>query len=451
MTGTQASLFSTPSLVLAVVGVASVFFAAWVNTVDVALSRMSLAYADELEREGKKGATKLVSAVEKHKKTAANMVAVRATFQTLGYVSLALAIAVLVARLGVPWWAVFLITLAGTGAAQLLSVGLSMNLLSGSRYVSVALVGAPLADRILSLWAVPIPSGARKPRTSSPSERNPEARLLVIENLRELVDQVESEGVDTLPEEDRKLIRSVFQLGTTRVGEIMVPRGEMVTIGSGDTLEDALRLFVHSGFSRVPVVGKNLDDITGVLYLKDVVKRVVEVESAKDMPVSTIARAAAFIPEMKLADNELRDMQETNNHIALVVDEYGGIAGLVTAEDVIEELVGDMMDEHDRKGGMPVQVREGTWQVPTSMAIDDLAELLDCRIDEDEIYSVGGLLTKATGTVLLPGVSATVGDLHLEAADSVGRRRKVLSVLVTKVQTPVEEQVADTSREKNGE
>ncbi len=426
-------VLSTPALPLIFAGVFTIFLAAWLTTVDAAISRMSLSYALELKKDGRRGAPSLVAAVKARGAAPANLLAVRSTVQTLGFVSFILGLAVLVARLGWPWWAVFVATLAGAWLVQLAALGASISLLAGSRYVSVALSGSKVAAWAFSLKPLPrLPS--RREAQAGGEVDSAESRLKVVENLRELVDQVETlGGVDALPEEDREMIRSVFQLGSTRVGELMVPRGEMVTIKAGEDAEEALRLFVTSGYSRIPVVGKNLDDIVGVLYLKDVVGRGVQEGKIEGATAGALARNAAFIPEMKLADVELRDMQAGNNHIALVVDEYGGIAGLVTAEDILEELVGELVDEHDRKGSTPVEVSEGTWQVPTSMAIDDLAELLDCEIDEDDIYSVGGLLSKATGKVLIPGATADVDCVRLTAGDSVGRRRKVLTVFATKL------------------
>lgn len=426
----QAPIYAAPAVLLTVGGVLTIFVAAWLNTVDTAISRMSLSYAGELEKEGRRGARSLVRAVEGRRQTPTNLLAVRSTIQILGFVSLSLGLAVLVARLGFPWWAVFLATLAGSWTIQLIVLGLSISLLAGSRYVGVALAGAKIAARVFAL--PPLARGSAKKAAGEMVQApdSAQSRLEVVENLRELVDQVETlGGVDELPEEDRDMILSVFQLGSTRVGELMVPRGEMVTVRAADPLEDALRTFVASGHSRVPVVGKNLDDIVGVLYLKDVVGRTVLGDNVDKVTAASLARTAAFIPEMKLADVGLRDMQATNNHIALVVDEYGGIAGLLAVEDILEELVGEIVDEHDRKGFAPTEVSPGVWQVPTSMSIDDLAELLECEIEEDGVYSVGGLLSKATGKVLVPGACADVAGLRLVAGDSVGRRRKVLTVL----------------------
>lgn len=427
---TQNLLLSAPATLLTVGGILAIFFSAWLNVVDTAIARMTFSYAGELEKEGRRGAKNLVRAVQGRRDAPTNLLSVRAIFQILGYVSLSLGLAVLTARLGWPWWAVFAATLAGSWTVQLVVLGISVYVLAGSRYVSVALLGSKIAAWVFSRPGLPHGLAKKPPRQESEVTDSAESRLELIENLRELVDQVETlGGMDELPEKDREIIRSVFQLGSTRVGELMVPRGEMVTVRADDSVDEVLSMFVTSGYSRVPVIGKNLDDVVGVLYLKDVVGRTVQGEDTEGVTAAMLARPAAFIPEMKLADVELRDMQSTNNHIALVVDEYGGIAGLVAAEDILEELVGEIVDEHDRKGSAPTEVEPGVWQVPTSMAIDDLADLLGKEISEDDVYSVGGMLSKATGKVLVPGASAEVGGVRLTAGDSVGRRRRVLSVL----------------------
>lgn len=448
-----ANATSGPAVALGLIGLFSIFLAAWVNTVDIALSRMSLAYAEDLQEEGRRGADHLLKAVAYRKRSANNLLAARAFFQTIGFVSLTVLVSSLFASVGWPWWGVLLGSLAGVGLVQLIAVTISLRLLSGSRYVGVALFGAPLASRLLSFSGFFFPfSESLRTRLAKRSKQETERRLVVADDLREMIDEVsEGRGADVLEDEDRKILQSVFELGLTRVGELMVPRNEMVTIRSQESLEAALEVFVRSGFSRIPVVGKNLDDIQGVLYLKDVIRREIEPHVGKEPTAKDLARPAAFVPEMKLADDELRVMQATNNHLALVVDEYGGIAGLLTIEDILEELVGELIDEHDKYAAVPEEVAPGVWRVPTSFPIDDLAELLDMRIEEDEVYSAGGLLTKALGKVLIPGSRAIVGGVDLEADSSVGRRRRVVSVFAKRVNLAVNDGDAPPSDSLNDE
>lgn len=421
-----------------VVGVGAIFAAMWVGTVDIALARMTLAYAEDLVESGRRGAKALFQVVSKRRNTGRTMVGARAAFQTIGMVTLTWVLSVELWQAGWSWWLVLLACLAVVGVVQLVAVGVQTRLLSGSRYVGIALLGARMSLRFMGR------AKRVRPRKERDRPLPSDDRLAALEELRELVDEVAEDGsAASLEDEDRKILRSVFELGLTRVGEVMVPRGEMVVVRGDDDGRQALEQFVESGFSRLPVVGKSLDDIQGVLYMKDVVRRSLKGEGALDIEARDISRAAAFVPEMKFADDELRVMQATNTHLALVVDEYGGIAGLVTAEDILEELVGELVDEHDQDVPTPQEVAPGRWLVPMSYPVDDLGEILDVKVDEDEVYSVGGLLTKAIGKVPLPGAHAVVGNLAIVAGESTGRRHRVLSAYVSRVYDDEHEVGAD--------
>ncbi len=414
-----------------VVGLVAILAGMWLAASEAAISRITVAYAEDLVEEGRRGAPALLEVVSERKQLGSTLASARVLFQVLGIVTLTWVLSVELLELDWVWWGVFLATIGVVGAVQLVAVGISRRLLSGSRYVGVALLGSRLTLALMR----------RRPRRRgeqrAAEERvltSSEARLRVADELRELVDQVAEDGSPSLEDEDRRILRSVFELGQTRVGEVMVPRSEMVTVRGDEDGRAALESFVQSGFSRLPVVGKSLDDVQGVLYMKDLVRRSLKGEDALRAPVAGMARAAAFVPEMKLADDELRVMQATNTHLALVVDEYGGTAGLVTIEDILEELVGELTDEHDADSAAPEEISPGVWNVPTSYAVDDLEELFDVKIDEDDVYSAGGLLTKATGKVPLPGARAEVAGLILEAGEATGRRRRVLSLTVSKAE-----------------
>ena len=255
--------------------------------------------------------------------------------------------------------------------------------------------------------------------------------------LRDIADRVgESSAFE---ESDRELIRSVIELGGTITREVMVPRTDMVTVAAGTSLDKVLRLFLRSGFSRVPVVGESVDDVVGVAYLKDVVAAVHwpvgdEERRAGEpsrRPASDVARDAVFVPESKPIDDLLREMQASASHIALVVDEYGGVAGLVTIEDLLEEVVGELTDEHDT---VPVQgveeLGDGVLRVPARLPVDELGDLFDLRLDDDDVDTVAGLLAKALGKVPLAGSSAEVGGMRLEAEHVEGRRKQISTILV---------------------
>lgn len=254
--------------------------------------------------------------------------------------------------------------------------------------------------------------------------------------LRDIADRVgESSAFE---ESDRELLRSVIELGGTITREVMVPRTDMVTVTADTSLDKVLRLFLRSGFSRVPVVGESVDDVVGVAYLKDVVAAVHwpvgdggAAPEPSRRPAADVARDAVFVPESKPIDDLLREMQASASHMALVVDEYGGVAGLVTIEDLLEEVVGELTDEHDT---VPVQEVEdlggGVLRVPARLPVDELGDLFDLRLDDDDVDTAGGLLAKALGKVPLAGASVEVGGVHLEAERVEGRRKQISTILV---------------------
>ena len=266
--------------------------------------------------------------------------------------------------------------------------------------------------------------------------------------LRDIADRVgESLSESSAFEEsDRELIRSVIELGGTITREVMVPRTDMVTVTADTSLDRVLRLFLRSGFSRVPVIGESVDDVVGVAYLKDVVAAVHwpvddggAAREPSQRPASDVARDAVFVPESKPIDDLLREMQASASHIALVVDEYGGVAGLVTIEDLLEEVVGELTDEHDT---VPVQEVEdlggGVLRVPARLPVDELGDLFDLRLDDDDVDTAGGLLAKVLGKVPLAGSSVEVGGVHLEAERVEGRRKQISTILVHRTEQAAE-------------
>ena len=174
--------------------------------------------------------------------------------------------------------------------------------------------------------------------------------------LRELVDMASTSGV--VDEDERQMIHSVFELGDTLVREVMVPRPDVVWTERDTPVDKVLRLALKSGYSRIPVLGENIDDIIGVAYLKDLV-RAPEADGAGQPPLGDVMRPAAFVPDTKRVDELLKEMQAARNHMAIVVDEYGGTAGVVTIEDILEEIVGEITDEYDAEEVPDVQELDG--------------------------------------------------------------------------------------------
>ncbi|MFD7844354.1 hemolysin family protein [Nocardia sp. NPDC059764] len=250
--------------------------------------------------------------------------------------------------------------------------------------------------------------------------------------LREVVDLAGERGV--VDADEARMIQSVFELDSTPAREVMVPRTEMVWIEADKTAAQAMSLAVRSGHSRIPVIGENVDDVLGVVYLKDLVPYA---DRSRKVKVRQVMRPAVFIPDSKPLDALLDEMQRHRNHMAVLVDEYGGIAGLVTIEDILEEIVGEIADEYDKDEIAPIeQIGAGKFRVSARLPVDDLGELFDIEIEEEDVDTVGGLLAHALGRVPLPGSKAVVQGLQLKGeggADARGRMR-IHTVVVRKAQ-----------------
>ncbi|SNS81476.1 hemolysin family protein [Rhodococcoides kyotonense] len=255
--------------------------------------------------------------------------------------------------------------------------------------------------------------------------------------LRELVDMARERGV--VADGERKMIQSVFELGDTSAREVMVPRPEMVWIESDKSAGQATSLAVRSGHSRIPVIGENVDDIVGVVYLKDLVQQTYySTDGGRGVKVDQVMRPAVFVPDSKTLDSLLAEMQRTRNHMALLVDEYGGTAGLVTIEDVLEEIVGEIADEYDSDEVVPIDdLGDGKFRISARVPLEDVGELFGVDIESEDVDTVGGLLGYELGRVPLPGSRVESHGLILigeGGADPKGRVR-VTTVLIEKVQS----------------
>lgn len=251
---------------------------------------------------------------------------------------------------------------------------------------------------------------------------------------KDKVDSTEAE------EYEQELIESVEEFSETITREVMVPRIDIATISGDSNLDKAMAIFLSSGYSRLPVTGKSTDDVLGILYLKDVAK--ILHESPKLMLEKTaeeFARKAVFVPESKALKDLLQDMQRSSTHVAVVIDEYGGVAGLVTMEDVIEELVGDIVDEYDREIPDVEQIEEGVYRVNARFSLFELGELFEIELEDEDVDSVGGLLTKALGRLPKAGDQVEVSGLELTADRVEGRGKRLLTVVVRLLLDPIAE------------
>jgi CBS domain containing-hemolysin-like protein len=263
-------------------------------------------------------------------------------------------------------------------------------------------------------------------RRSTPTDgEGPEARS----ELRGLVDYLERRtGIEP---GEREMVRSVFELGDTIVREVMVPRTDMVFIEDDKTVEQALSLALGSGFSRIPVVGENQDDVVGIAYLKDIVAWSHDHSGADATEkVTTVIRTASYVPDSKPVDELLRQMQAQRNHVAIVIDEYGGTAGLVTIEDILEEIVGEITDEYDNERPPVEWLSDSSARVTARLSVTELEDLFGIRIDDEGVETVAGLLAHQLGRVPIAGSTATVRGLRLTAENLTGRRNKIGTVLV---------------------
>ncbi len=247
--------------------------------------------------------------------------------------------------------------------------------------------------------------------------------------LRELVDMAERSAV--IEADERKMIHSVFELGDTICKEVMVPRTDVVYIGGQKTLRQGISLALRSGFSRIPVIGENRDEILGVFFLKDAMRRIYDLPDAeRTETVASLMRKASFCPDSKPIDELLREMQTSRTHLMVVVDEFGGTAGLVTIEDILEEIVGEIVDEYDAEPDLVQEVGDNVYRVSARMPVDDVGELFGLDVDDDDVETLGGLMAKEMNMVPIPGSEIEWNGIHIKAERSKGRRHQIDTCIV---------------------
>jgi CBS domain containing-hemolysin-like protein len=416
---------SSSDLLLLAGAVALVPLAGFLAMVDAALSHVSPARVLEMQRERVRGAQRLRAVVADRPRHVSLLLLLQVAAELLATTLVAVAF---VDWLGIGWPAVasaaglmtfVVFVLAGVGPRTLgRQHAYTVALRSAGVTLWLGRVLGPLTRVLILLGNALTPGqGFRDGPFASQVE------------LRELVDLAEERGV--VEHGERDMIHSVFGLGDTIAREVMVPRTEMVWIERHKTVRQALALALRSGFSRIPVIGENLDDIVGLAYLKDLARHCQEPDDRERQPrVEEVMRPATFVPESKPVDELLREMQARRTHLAIVIDEYGGTAGLVTIEDILEEIVGEITDEYDVERPPIEQLADGTIRVTARLSVEDLAELFDVELRTDEVETVGGLLAQALGRVPIPGATVCVNGLELTAESAGGRRNRIDTVLV---------------------
>jgi CBS domain containing-hemolysin-like protein len=427
--GASAGAAGLPDLQLIGSAVVLVFLAGLASMTDAAIASVSPARAAEMAREGKRGAAALEAVAGDVVRHLNLMLLLRLLCELTATTLVAL---VAVDSWGVGWRAA-LVTAGVMTVVSFVVIGVAPRTVGRQNAYAVGRATAPLVrwvGRVLNpLASLLILIG----NAVTPGKGFPEGPFGSQVELRELVDLAEQRGV--VEHGEREMIHSVFALGDTIAREVMVPRTEMVWIEAPKTLQQALFLFLRSGFSRIPVIGDSVDDVLGVLYLKDVIRQTQNGDPAAEaMAVAEAMRPATFVPESKPVDDLLSEMQAARTHLVIVVDEYGGTAGLVTIEDILEEIVGEITDEYDVERPPVEHLDDGAVRVTARLPIEDLGEIYGVELPADEVETVGGLLAQTLGRVPIPGATVDVGGLHLIAEGTTGRRNRIDSVLVRRAE-----------------
>ncbi len=392
---------------------------------EVALARVSRVRVEGLVREGRAGAGRLQRVLADPPRSLNLLLLLRlaAELAAVGIVT-----SYCVDRIAGSWAVALAVSVMVV--VSYVFIGVAPRTIGRQQAERVALVGAPLALGLTKVFG-PVPRLLiLLGNALTPGKGFREGPFASEAELRDLVDLAQERGV--VEEAERDMIDNVFDLGDTIAREVMVPRTDMVFIERDKSVRQALNLALRSGFSRVPVVGDGADDVLGVAYLKDLVGTERSEDGGADRRVQDVMRAPVFVPESKPVDDLLREMQASLGHIAVVVDEYGGTAGLVTMEDVLEEIVGEIVDEYDRERPPVEQLDGDTYRVTARLPVEDLEELFDVELPHENVETVGGLLASALGRVPIPGATGTVRGITLVAETAAGRRNQITTVLASR-------------------
>jgi CBS domain containing-hemolysin-like protein len=421
--------------------IALVVIGGLIASAETALTRISRVRAEEFAREGRRGALRLRAIVTDPPRYLNLLLLLRLSCELVATVIATLLFIDLMHDQG---WA-YVAAAAVMIVVSYVIVGVSPRTLGRQHAEPIALASAPVVYGLTRIFG-PLPKLLiLLGNALTPGKGFRDGPFTSEAELRDLVDLAEERRV--IEPDEREMIHSVFELGDTLVREVMVPRTDMVFIERGKTLSQALALALRSGFSRIPVAGENEDDVIGIAYLKDIARRTHESGEDGDVEkVESIMRPAAYVPESKPIDHLLREMQAKQTHLAIVIDEYGGTAGLVTIEDILEEIVGEITDEYDQEAPRVETMADGGLRVTARMPVDELGELFDTEIEVDDVETVGGLLAHALGRVPIAGSEADVAGLRLTAESLAGRRNRISTVVVRRV-TPYDGKIVPASAE----
>jgi CBS domain containing-hemolysin-like protein len=425
------------TLLTGILIVVLVLLAAFASLAETAIGRMSRMTAHHLDHVRKGGAKRLIAIVEDPAQAMAAVLLVKLTAQIVATV---LATYLVLREWELDGWAV-------VGAAVAITFviftfcELVPRTFTVQRTEQTALaVSRPIffIARLLKPISKILILLANATMVLLPGKGLPKGPFVTEDEIKRMVDVAVEDDEGEIEEEERELIHSVFEFGDTVVREVMVPRPDMVAIRSDATWNEALTLITEAGYSRIPIYEGDTDNIIGMLYAKDLLRRMHEAK--RETVVSALGRAPLFVPEQKKVSELLREMQNQHVHMAIVVDEYGGTAGLVTIEDLIEEIVGEIVDEYDREEPLVEPVDDSTIRVDAKMPIDEVNELLNVELPHEEWDTVGGLVFGLTGRVPHPGEVVDYDSLSFRTERVSGRR--IQKVVITKNPEPAEDEEA---------
>jgi CBS domain containing-hemolysin-like protein len=415
---------------------------------ETAITRVSRTRVDELRKEGngnQKRAALLLTVLEDRPRYV-NVLFFLSTIANVTAVVLVGYVAVRALTRGDGWssWVALLVVIAIMVVIAYVGLGVAPRTLGRQHADRIALIAARPTRFLASVLGPVTNLLILIGNALTPGKGFREGPFDTAAELREMVDLARADSL--IEDDESKMLHSVFDLGTTFAKEVMVPRTEMVFIEQHKSLRQAISLSLRSGFSRIPVIGESSDDIVGVVYLKDMVRRTFEHRDAeRDENVESLMRSAYFVPDSKPADELLRDMQTARVHLAIVVDEYGGTAGLVTIEDILEEIVGEIADEYDTAAPEVTRLDDDRVRIMARMNVDDFAELVDIEIDSEEegVDTVLGLMAKRLGRVPIPDAEVVEAGWQLVAERGAGRRNRIGTILATRIARPEDDDETD--------
>ncbi|WP_224400729.1 hemolysin family protein [Corynebacterium poyangense] len=437
---------SYPIAVLILVTLSALALAGLVGTLESAVSSISRARVEQLFKDERRGAATLLRVIDDRAVHINLLVLIRTLFDATAAI---FAAAVATKIWGNSGWSI-VAAIVLVGLVSFAVIGVFARTLGRKNPYTICLASALVLQVMARIFGPIARLLIRVGNILAPGPGFRDGPYATEVELREMVDIAQEHGVVEV--EERRMIQNVFDLASTTARMVMVPRPEMIWIEADKTAGQATSLCVRSGHSRIPVIGDNTDDVVGVVYLKDLVQRTYHLsDGGRSVTVAEVMRSPVFVPDSKPLDALLHEMQKARNHIAVLVDEYGAISGLVTMEDILEEIVGEISDEYDTRELAPVEkIGQRSWRCVARLSLDDLQEAIsedtgdEIEFSEDtldQVDTVAGLLAYSMGRVPLPGSTVETEGLKLTAEGATDRRGRLrIHTVVVELVTPAREE-----------